>query len=70
MPMIEQQARCLQHQLIPELAAEGIHIVSYEALTVEEQQALRGYFLEKVFPILTPLAVDQSHPFPYISPLV
>ncbi len=69
LPMIEQQARCLQEQLLPALAAEGIHLVSHDSLTVDEQEALRGYFLEKVFPILTPLAVDQSHPFPYISPL-
>jgi polyphosphate kinase len=69
MPMIEQQARCLHEQVLPELAAAGIHVVAYNTLAADEQESLRSYFLEKVFPILTPLAVDQSHPFPYISPL-
>jgi polyphosphate kinase len=69
LPMIEQQARCLKEQVLPDLAAAGIHVVSFDQLSVEEEESLRSYFLEKVFPILTPLAVDQSHPFPYISPL-
>ena len=69
LPMIEQQATCLHDQILPELATAGIHVVTYDTLIEEERQALRDYFMEKVFPILTPLAVDQSHPFPYISPL-
>jgi polyphosphate kinase len=69
LPMIEEQERCLRDEILPDLAAEGIHIVPYDTLDTDEQKALRSYFLEKVFPILTPLAVDQSHPFPYISPL-
>ncbi len=69
LPMLEQQSKCLQEQILPELAAAGIHLVNYDSLLEDEQQSLRDYFLEKVFPILTPLAVDQSHPFPYISPL-
>ena len=69
LPLIEVQAQCLREHILPELTAAGIHVVEYEELTADEQQALRSYFLEKVFPILTPLAVDQSHPFPYISPL-
>lgn len=68
-PMLQQQTACLREQILPELQAAGIHVVSYDALTVDEQKGLNEYFMEKVFPILTPLAVDQSHPFPYISPL-
>jgi polyphosphate kinase len=67
--LVEQQSACLRKEIIPELAAEGIHVVAHDSLTVEEQRKLRDYFIEKVFPILTPLAVDPSHPFPYISPL-
>jgi polyphosphate kinase len=68
-PMVEKQTRCLRDEIIPELAAAGIHVVGHDTLRPEEQKALRTYFMEKVFPILTPFAVDQSHPFPYISPL-
>lgn len=68
-PMLADQSSCLREQILPELAAAGIRVVPYEELTSDDQDALRDYFMEKVFPILTPLAVDQSHPFPYISPL-
>ncbi len=69
LPMIETQTRCLRDEILPELEASGIHIVAYGTLSPTERESLRSYFMEKVFPILTPLAVDQSHPFPYISPL-
>ncbi len=44
-------------------------VLPYESLSRHEKETLKDYFMEKVFPILTPLAVDPSHPFPYISPL-
>lgn len=69
LPMVDEQAKCLQEQILPELAASGIHVVAFETLSPDDRESLRTYFMEKVFPILTPLAVDQSHPFPYISPL-
>lgn len=69
LPMLADQTSCLREQILPELTAAGIRVVAYEELDTVDQDALRGYFIEKVFPILTPLAVDQSHPFPYISPL-
>jgi len=69
LPMIEAQTRSLHGEILPQLQASGIHLVAYETLSHPEQVSLRSYFMEKVFPILTPLAVDQSHPFPYISPL-
>src|SRR5882672_3745466 len=68
-PMLEEQTSCLREQILPELEAAGIHVVAYDTLSPDEQDGLRSYFMEKVFPVLTPLAVDQSHPFPYISPL-
>ena len=68
-PMLKEQTRCLREQILPELEVEGIQVVGHATLGPEEQEKLRSYFMEKVFPILTPLAVDQSHPFPYISPL-
>ncbi len=69
LPMVEQQTKCLLEEIIPILAAENIHLVAHDILSDAEKETLRSYFLEKVFPVLTPLAVDPSHPFPYISPL-
>jgi polyphosphate kinase len=51
-----------------ELGADGIEIVDYAAIP-EHHQALRQRFLDEIYPVLTPLAVDPGHPFPYISTL-
>ena len=67
--LVDQQARALREQVLPRLAQTGISVVSYDSLSHHEQARLTDYFTEKVFPVLTPLAVDPSHPFPYISPL-
>src|SRR6185369_10291429 len=67
--LIGEQARCLRESVLPALAATGISVVSYDSLSHHEKERLEHYFMEKVFPVLTPLAVDPSHPFPYISPL-
>jgi polyphosphate kinase len=55
--------------LNPALEAEGIHIRRWDDLDAEEHARLAAYFEAQVFPVLTPLAVDPSHPFPYISGL-
>jgi polyphosphate kinase len=67
--LIDEQARCLREDILPALDVAGISIVPYMSLSRHEQERLEQYFLDKVFPVLTPLAVDPSHPFPYISPL-
>src|SRR6266404_1872564 len=69
LPMIAAQTDCLHLEILPLLKSEGIEIASYNSLTQLERHVLDSYFAEKVFPVLTPLAVDPSHPFPYISPL-
>ncbi|HKY27028.1 MAG TPA: polyphosphate kinase 1 [Pyrinomonadaceae bacterium] len=69
LPMIDEHSRCLREKILPQLADEGIHVVTYDALSRREQQQLKDYFVEKIYPVLTPLAVDPTHPFPYISPL-
>ena len=67
--LVDAQARYLRDEILPHLSQTGVQLVSYYSLSRHEKEDLKDYFMEKVFPILTPLAVDPSHPFPYISPL-
>jgi polyphosphate kinase len=60
---------CFQKELIPELARAGIRIVTWDSLDERERKALKDYYNETVFPVLTPLAVDPGRPFPHISNL-
>jgi polyphosphate kinase len=62
-------ARCFSDQLMPALAAEGIEILRWKELVPEEQARLERLFKERIYPVLTPLAVDPAHPFPFISGL-
>ena len=68
-PMLAEHARCWQADLEPALAREGITIHSYSGLADADRSAADDYFRRHVFPILTPLAVDPGHPFPFISNL-
>ncbi|MEW6130245.1 MAG: polyphosphate kinase 1 [Acidobacteriota bacterium] len=68
-PMVQDQMRCLTSEILPALAAEGLIITPYRALSEKQKRDLKDYFLENVFPVLTPQAVDPSHRFPYISNL-
>lgn len=68
-PILAEQMQCLRDEILPELAKNGITIWKYKTLSEAEKQRLNQYFLKNVFPILTPQAVDASHPFPYISNL-
>jgi hypothetical protein len=67
--LVDRHARCFRDAVAPALAREGVHLRSWQDLDAEEQARLAAYFEAKVFPVLTPLAVDPSHPFPYISGL-
>ncbi len=68
-PMINQQIKCLHEEVLPQLAENGIEICAYEKINGENRKELDEYFLKNVFPVLTPQAVDISHPFPYVSNL-
>ncbi|GLC28035.1 polyphosphate kinase 1 [Roseisolibacter agri] len=61
--------RCLHEELLPLLAAHDIRLVRMSELTPAEWMRVDEFFESQVFPILTPLAVDPGHPFPYISNL-
>jgi polyphosphate kinase len=65
--LIEDQYRCWQGTLQPALAAQGIEFRSARDLSPSELNWVRAYFREQVHPVLTPLAVDQSHPFPQLG---
>lgn len=68
-PMVAQQHRHFEQALRPQLAAKGIYLLDYVDLNQEQRVYLQRYFEEQIFPVLTPLAVDPGHPFPYISNL-
>ena len=65
----QQHARVFLEDVQPALVEAGISILSWEELPSSEQLRLHSWFRERVFPVLTPLAVDPAHPFPYISGL-
>lgn len=68
-PMLAEQVRCFKEEVLAELEANAIVISPYRTLSDRERRMLTTYFIENVFPVLTPQAVDPSHPFPYISNL-
>ncbi|HLO84872.1 MAG TPA: polyphosphate kinase 1 [Nostocaceae cyanobacterium] len=68
-PQVTKQNQQFEQVLRPLLAQQGIHILNYIELNQKQRNYLDNYFEEQIFPVLTPLAVDPSHPFPYISNL-
>ena len=67
--LVAEQSRLFQQEIRPQLHTEGIEILTWDELTAAEKDRMRTLFGERIFPVLTPLAVDPSHPFPYISGL-
>jgi len=67
--LIERQSKCLHEELLPALEREGISLVTWSQLDDEERRYVTTLFNERIFPVLTPLAIDPSRPFPYISGL-
>ena len=66
---IEQQERVTFDVLFPLLAGRGVKVVQWSDLGTQDHLRLMAFFEERIFPVLTPLAVDPAHPFPYISNL-
>jgi polyphosphate kinase len=67
--LMSRHSRLFHEDVLPALSAEGIELLRWDELTRPEQERTHDVFRERVFPVLTPLAVDPAHPFPYISGL-
>jgi polyphosphate kinase len=68
-PLVKKQENLFEFELRNELANQGILLKNYDDLDEKQKAYLKSYFENHIFPALTPLAVDPSHPFPYISNL-
>ncbi|MEX0659525.1 MAG: polyphosphate kinase 1 [Egibacteraceae bacterium] len=68
-PMVATASSCLHTEVLPALERDGVALRSVSRLDPSQRSSLDAYYLEEVFPVLTPLAVDPGHPFPYISNL-
>ncbi|WP_129668424.1 RNA degradosome polyphosphate kinase [Phytoactinopolyspora endophytica] len=67
--LMTRQTQCFRNEVLPALHKEDIELVRWDDLDDSEHLQLRTLFRERIFPVLTPLAVDPAHPFPYISGL-
>jgi len=69
--LVERQARCFKDVCLPALAAHGVRILRWSELAASQQEVLRRYFAEEVFPLITPQAMTRApgHPFPLIPNL-
>ena len=67
--LVERQTNCFHNSVLPGLREQGIDLVTWEQLSEDDRKYVNAVFTTKVFPVLTPLAIDPSHPFPYISGL-
>jgi polyphosphate kinase len=67
--MVKQMSQCFWRVLHPQLAEAGVHLLRMADTTADERQRLADLFAREIYPVLTPLAFDPGHPFPYISNL-
>jgi polyphosphate kinase len=67
--LVNIQAERFRDEIVPELRKEGIEFLKISEVTDSEREDLKNYYNNRIFPVLTPLVVDPSHPFPYISGL-
>ncbi len=67
--LVAEQERVLVHEIMPALRKQGIELSAWHELDNDDQAELSKRFRDRIFPVLTPLAVDPGHPFPYVSDL-
>jgi polyphosphate kinase len=65
--LAEEQHLCFLNTLLPQLTAEGIHLVRPDEMSHDQEQFLEEFFQRTLYPIVTPLAIDPGHPFPYLA---
>jgi polyphosphate kinase len=65
--LTEEQHLCFLDTVLPRLGAEGIHLVGLGEMTSEQEHYLEEFFQRTLYPIVTPLAIDPGHPFPYLT---
>lgn len=68
-PLIKQQVENFEFNLKKELINNGVYLINFVDLNQEQRNYLHKYYYDNIFPVLTPLAVDPSHPFPHMSNL-
>ena len=68
-PLMENHAQCLMEDIVPALRKKGIRLRSVNTLSQPQLLEVKKYFKEKIFPVITPLAVDSGHPFPKLRSL-
>ncbi|MEO0898171.1 MAG: polyphosphate kinase 1 [Bacteroidota bacterium] len=66
---VKEQYRILEEEILPKLKRKGLRIRKINSLRIREQEDLYAYFKEQIFPVLTPLAIDPTHPFPQLNSL-
>ncbi|MGG6240460.1 polyphosphate kinase 1 [Nodosilinea sp. AN01ver1] len=66
---VQLQHQTFKHELLPALREHGVYLQNYRDLSKEQRFYLKDYFEKRIFPVLTPLSVDPSHPFPRLSNL-
>jgi polyphosphate kinase len=69
LPLAERHSALFTQVVLPELHAQGVHVHRWGELDELQRKELDEFFAQRIFPVVTPLAVDPSHPFPYISNL-
>jgi len=65
--LADEQHLCFLNTILPQLSAEGIHLVRPEEMSGEQERFLEDFFHRTLYPIVTPLAIDPGHPFPYLA---
>ena len=65
--LADEQHLCFLNTLLPQLTAEGIHLVRPDEMSHDQEQFLEEFFQKTLYPIVTPLAIDPGHPFPYLA---
>jgi polyphosphate kinase len=65
--LVEDQHQCFLSNIMPQLAREGIHLIRPEEMSGAQERSLEEYFQRTLYPIVTPLAIDPAHPFPYLA---